>query len=573
MKKIENSSFVLPVVNNITTIPTSQIQTSEGWEELFDKKGKSLFIKNLEDQIKKTGYYSPIVVFRIDNKYVIVDGVLRFWALLNLNLNQIDCIVLDNVPESKEEFKDRIIEYNLKSVPTIEERKRLLSHYLRIFDCQSELDESSYNEKYRFISEQYGKGWGRNNVITFKKSLIFEKENPSNNLDLSTKILENEISCDRVKQALDLLTNKELNYSLEKEKEAKILDGFLNKNYDFRKAKLLVNQYHTKKDKRITNINPITEINSERYSILPGNCLDAQFPKDTLLNGIFTSIPYYNQIEYSDKNTQGQEFEIGREKKPLEFIKNIVDVMKLGSENMKDNGVIIINLHDSYQGGICVGIVALLVTEMQKAGFFYIDQVIWQKSNNKPQGNNTKRFTNGYESILIFSKSKDYYYDQLRIFDPEKSATVKKGCSEQGNKGADKVSSYHISNHYKTIRNFLCDNDIEQILKLNISKERSQQDGLQNGFFGSFPTLLPVPFLLSFIPENGTVWDPFGGTGTTGRAALMLNRKVIISELYEKNIVKICEILEKGASEYNEQDYITLKQDFLSIDNNIEYAA
>ncbi len=69
----------------------------------------------------------------------------------------------------------------------MEERKRLLSHYLRIVGTESELDESTYNEKYKFISEQYGRGWGRNNVITFKKSLIFEKENPNNKLDSFNK--------------------------------------------------------------------------------------------------------------------------------------------------------------------------------------------------------------------------------------------------------------------------------------------------------------------------------------------------------------------------------------------------
>ncbi|GAA4149522.1 hypothetical protein GCM10022217_01550 [Chryseobacterium ginsenosidimutans] len=572
-KSTIKSGVVLPLLNKVTKLSTSQIEIPEEWDELFERKEKSQFIKNLENQIRNTGYSSPIVVFKFEDKYVIVDGVLRFLALQNLNLNEIDCIILDNEPESKDEIKDWMIEFNLKSVPTIEERKKLLTHYLRIVNCESELDETTYNEKYKFISEQYGKGWGRNNIITFKKSLIFEKENPDNNLNLSTKILENEISFDRAKQTLDLLTKNNLDYNIEKEKEAKIVDGFINKKYDLGKAKSLVRQYNTKKETGITVIDPITKISSEKYTILPGNCLDTQFPEGTLLNGIFTSIPYYNQIEYSEKNTKDQEFEIGREKKPEDFTRNIVDVMKLGAENMVENGVIVINLHDSYQDGICVGIVALLITEMQKAGFYYIDQVIWQKSNNKPQGNKTKRFTNGYESILIFSKSKDYYYDQLRIFDPEKSATVKKGCSEQGNKGADKVPSYHISNQYKTIRNFLCDNDIEQILKLNISKERSQQDGLQNGFFGSFPTLLPIPFLLSFFPENGIVWDPFGGTGTTGRAALMLNRKVIISELYEKNIVKICEILEKGVSEYNETDYTTLKNDFLSSEDQMNDAA
>lgn len=559
-KSVLNSSAVLPLLNVVTKLKLSQLEIPEEWDELFDRKEKKQFIQNLKKQIEKSGYCNPIVVFKFEDKYIIVDGVLRFLAVQDLNLNEVDCIILDICPNSSDEVKDWIIEFNLKSVPTVEERKRLLSHYLRVVDSESELDESTYNDKYKFISEQYGRGWGRNNVITFKKSLVFEKENPENSLNLSNKLLENEVSFDRVKCVLDILDDEKNNYNLEKEKEAKVIDGFLNKKYDLRKTESLVRQYNHKKETGTTNIDIVTNIISDRYMILPENSLDVKFPEGTLINGILTSIPYYNQIEYSEKDSKNSEFEIGREKKPELFIKNIVDIMKIGAENMTEDGVIVINLQDTYQDGICLGIVHSLATEMQKAGFFYIDQVIWQKSNNKPQGNKTKRFVNGYESVLLFSKSKDYYYDQLKIYDPSKSATVKKGCSEQGNKGADGKHSYHISNQYRTIRNFLCDNDIEQILKLNISKERSQQNGLQTGFFGSFPTLLPIPFLLSFFPENGTVWDCFGGTGTTGRAALMLNRKVIISELYDKNIPKIKEVLEKGISEFHEEDYINLKK-------------
>ncbi|MDQ1160654.1 DNA modification methylase [Chryseobacterium sp. SORGH_AS 447] len=572
-KSVLNSSAVLPLLNVVTKLKLSQLEIPEEWDELFERKEKKQFIQNLKKQIEKSGYCNPIVVFKFEDKYVIVDGVLRFLAVQDLNLNEVDCIILDICPNSRDEVKDWIIEFNLKSVPSLEERKRLLSHYLRVIDTESELDESTYNEKYKFISEQYGRGWGRNNVITFKKSLVFEKENPENSLNLSNKLLENEVSFDRVKCVLDILDDERNNYDLEKEKEAKVIDGFLNKKYDLRKTESLVRQYNHKKETGTTDINIVREVSSEKYMILPGNSLDTKFPKGTIINGIITSIPYYNQIEYSEKDSKNSEFEIGREKKPELFVRNIVDVMKIGADNMTEDGVIIINLHDSYQDGICLGVVHLLATEMQKAGFFYIDQVIWQKSNNKPQGNKTKRFVNGYESVLLFSKSRNYYYNQLKIYDPSKSATVKKGCSEQGNKGADGKYSFHISNQYRTVRNFLCDNDIEQILKLNISKERSQQNGLQTGFFGSFPTLLPIPFLLSFFPEDGTVWDPFGGTGTTGRAALMLNRKVIISELYDKNIPKIKEVLEKGISEFNEEDYINLKNDFLSSNDHNDLAA
>lgn len=36
---------------------------------------------------------------------------------------------------------------------------------------------------------------------------------------------------------------------------------------------------------------------------------------------------------------------------------------------MVDSGVIMINIHDSYQGGVCVGVVPLLTVEMQKQAF------------------------------------------------------------------------------------------------------------------------------------------------------------------------------------------------------------
>ena len=222
-----------------------------------------------------------------------------------------------------------------------------------------------------------------------------------------------------------------------------------------------------------------------------------------------------------------------------------------------------ININDSFQDGVCVGVVPLLIVEMQKAGFFYLGKTVWVKKDHKPQGNNIKRFANGYEDILVFSKTKNYYYQQLRIYDPNKKASLTRGCSEQGNKGKlKKEMSCHISNPYKQIRNLMNENDVEGILNVNISGDRSQKDGLKNEFFGSFPTLLPVPFILTCIPEEGMVWDPFGGTGTTGRVALLLNRRVIISELYEKNIPKIEEILQKGITEFNPEEYENIKVEY-----------
>lgn len=568
MKKTKlSASLALPLLNKITKLSVGQINIPEEWNQLFDIEEKTRAMLRLQHLIVTSGFYNPIIICKVNGKYSIVDGVLRFKVLIGLSVQEIDCIIIDKEPDSSDILKDWIIECNFKSLPTQEEQKKFLIHYLRI-GKEDELDGLNFNTRYKFLKDQYGRGWGRNSVIDLKRALQWHKNNPENKWDLPDKVLSSELAASVAGNIVDLLTKPEYDYSLDKDKVAKIIPALLAKKINFEKAKSLVRSYNNKIKSDCTQINIPVKLSSDRYEILPGNCLDAEFRPGTKLDCILTSVPYFQQIEYGEKGAKGQEFEIGQEKTKKQYVSNLIAVMKKGAENMKDSGVFVINIHDSYQDGGCLGVVALLTVEMQKAGFFYIDQVVWEKSNNKPQGNKTKRFTNGYESVLLFAKSKDYFYEQLKIYNPDKKAKLMKGCKEQG-----KTKGYHIANNYDTIRNFLCDNDIEQILRLNISKDRSQKTGLQNGFFGSFPTLLPVPFILSFTPDNGTIWDPFGGTGTTGRVALMLNRKVIISELYQKNLEKISEILEKGTTEYNENNYISLKNDFLDDNESLQEVA
>lgn len=558
----------------IQALEINTLVISESSRELFNYDEKQEIVTELAKQIKFSGVYSPLVVVRKENDFEIVDGVIRFLALQSLNLNLINCFIIDDLTQSSEQFKDLIISFNLKSTPTPEEKKRIITHYLRLNEEDTKLDGKTFEERIQLISAQFGKGWGRNNIINFKKVLKWEKKNPDNPFNLSSRIAADKLSSDRAKNFVDFLEKPEFNYSLEKEEESKILENYLNENINLKKAESLIRDYNRKKELGVTQINIPSKITSDRYHIIPGNCLDAEFPQNTKLDGIFTSVPYYQQIQYGKLGVEKEkEFEIGWEKTPQRYVENIVEVMRKGADHMRDSGVIMININDSYQEGVCVGVVPLLIVEMQKAGFCYVGTTIWMKKDDKPQGNKIKRFSNGYEYILIFSKTKNYHYQQLRIYDPDKKATFTRGCSEQGSKGKlDKEISCHISNPYKQIRNLLDSNDVEGIINVNISGDRSQKDGLQNGFFGSFPNLLPIPFILSFIPEEGTLWEPFGGTGTTGRAALLLNRKVIISELYEKNIPKIIEILEKGESEFNTNEYEKLATEFLDEELLLEAA-
>lgn len=547
----------------IQAVEINTLVISESSRELFNYESKQEFVTELANQIQSTGIYSPLVIYKKDEQYVIVDGVLRFLALQSLNLNEVKCIIQENYPTSTDEMKDRVISFNLKSTPSVEEKKRMIIHYLRL-ENENKLDGKTFEERIQMITAQFGKGWGRNNVINFKKVLKWEQNNPENTFNLSSRIVAEELSSERAKNFVDILEKPDFNYDLQKEEESKILENYLNENINLKKTESLIRDYNRKKEVGVTQVNIPSKITSDRYQIILGNCLDIEFPENTLLSAVCTSVTYFQQIHYGKEGIdKGKEFEIGWEKTPQKYVENLVEVMKKASDNMVDSGVIMINIHDTYQGGVCVGVVPLLIVEMQKAGFFYLGKTVWVKKDHKPQGNNIKRFANGYEDILVFSKTKNYYYQQLRIYDPNKKASLTRGCSEQGNKGKlKKEMSCHISNPYKQIRNLMNENDVEGILNVNISGDRSQKDGLKNEFFGSFPTLLPVPFILTCIPEEGIVWDPFGGTGTTGRVALLLNRRVIISELYEKNIPKIEEILQKGITEFNPEEYENIKVEY-----------
>jgi site-specific DNA-methyltransferase (adenine-specific) len=49
--------------------------------------------------------------------------------------------------------------------------------------------------------------------------------------------------------------------------------------------------------------------------------------------------------------------------------------------------------------------------------------------------------------------------------------------------------------------------------------------------FATFPPGLIVPCILAGCPEEGTVLDPFGGSGTVGETAAGNGRKAVLIEL------------------------------------------
>ncbi len=78
--------------------------------------------------------------------------------------------------------------------------------------------------------------------------------------------------------------------------------------------------------------------------------------------------------------------------------------------------------------------------------------------------------------------------------------------------------------------------DSEDIWKIPLER-------VKEAHFAIFPTALPHKIIKAFCPKDGIVLDPFAGSGTTGRAAKILNRKSILIDInpeYEEIMRRRC---------------------------------
>lgn len=120
-----------------------------------------------------------------------------------------------------------------------------------------------------------------------------------------------------------------------------------------------------------------------------------------------TSPPYWKQRDY------GFEGQIGQEDTPEEYIGRLVAVFNKLRQKMRDDGVFFLNVGDKYLHRYgkshLLQIPYRLAYHMIKDGWYLEDVIIWYKPNHMPSSVKD-RFTNTYEPVLVFTKSKNNIY-------------------------------------------------------------------------------------------------------------------------------------------------------------------
>ena len=229
--------------------------------------------------------------------------------------------------------------------------------------------------------------------------------------------------------------------------------------------------------------------------------------EDESFNCIVTSPPYYNLRDY---DVEGQ---IGLEETVQEYVGAIVRVMDEVSRVLKRDGVLFLNIGDTYysgkgkshgkdrkskkrhfglrpvdkSGGVgigmrpksIIGIPWRVAIEMCSRGWILRSPIIWHREGRLHEAV-VDRPRRSYEYVLMFVKNRKYFFN----------------------------------------RQPLIDQSVEEDMWTIVARPKPT-NGIDTA---PFPDQLVERCLEIGCPEAGTVLDPFAGAGTTLRVALLSGR-------------------------------------------------
>lgn len=299
---------------------------------------------------------------------------------------------------------------------------------------------------------------------------------------------------------------------------------------------------------------------------LPNDCIDC----------VVTSPPYYMKRQYLGGG-------IGLETTYLDYIDNILAIIKEIYRVLKPSGSFWLNIGDSYKNKQLLNIPHRIAIRMQdEQNWILRNTVIWDKMKGA-MSQSKDSLGCEYEPIFHFVKKRNgYYYDSDAVRKKPRSAHVENGAvvSATGVSGvryrrkielSTELTEDQRANAYKALDEVLMRitkgelSDFRMVIKganqrvtngdtTNLSgrAKELQEKGYYflyynpNGsmisdvwqiipedtqgrklHFAPFPEdLVKTPIILT-CPKNGIVLDPFAGTGTTNFVATQLNRKSI----------------------------------------------
>ena len=272
-----------------------------------------------------------------------------------------------------------------------------------------------------------------------------------------------------------------------------------------------------------------------------------------------TSPPYFGLRDYGDEK------QIGQEETVTQYIDRLTLVFSQVKRVLKDTGTLWIVIGDSYAGSgkgrnangtinnsnlnckqytnrgsvsgkitntksngkqckpkDLIGVPWMLAFKLKETGWYLRQEIIWEKPNAMPE-NVKDRCTRCHETIFMFSKNKQYFYNSKENMEPAVNGDP---SSPRGSKGTLRPN--------KGMREKTEKPSYKIEMRNRRSVWRCSVKPYKGAHFATFPLELIVPIIKIAAPENGIVLDCFSGSGTVGVACQECDRSFIGIDINEK---------------------------------------
>lgn len=153
---------------------------------------------------------------------------------------------------------------------------------------------------------------------------------------------------------------------------------------------------------------------------------------------------------------------------------------------------------------------------VEACGFNLLDTMIYHKSNYAPAYPSLMRYANTFEYMFVFSKGKPKHFHPVQRGKAIKGYVNKKAYFRKKNGGQD----------FKLISCARQTKDAENVWTICPSKAKDAGDHP-----AVFPENLARDHIATWSEEGDLVYDPFMGSGTTAKAAILLGRNFLGSEI------------------------------------------
>ena len=269
-----------------------------------------------------------------------------------------------------------------------------------------------------------------------------------------------------------------------------------------------------------------------------------------------TSPPYWGLRSYLGDGDPLKGSEIGSESTPEEYVRAMVDVFREVRRVLRDDGVLWLNLGDSYSRGDrdtvpeqrgalssasdkdrylfssssakmgghptikpkdLVGIPWMVAFALRADGWYLRSDVIWSKGSCMPESV-TDRPTRAHEYVFLLTKNERYFYDAEAI----RERAVQAGRVREDKIGGDKGDDVHHSPG--GVFSGAETRNRRSVWTINPKPYKGAH-------FATMPPSLAEVCVKAGSRPGDTVLDPFSGSGTTGYVANRLGRNYVGTDL------------------------------------------